>query len=150
MDNTITQHPKQQLTPLGKLPHTLYSGNGVVWCGTSLWPAQFSCPGPSPSQLLVHLLPGRTRETEKSLIESKHNLTTIKLSVCYEHYSHPTQMMGLWASVKHRDCRETSPQLTGVDSLEDFDAQDQSHKWGWNFTGPETHLSSAFTVQMKG
>lgn len=72
MDSTITHHPKQQLNPSGQLPRTLYTGNGVVWCGTRLWPAQVLDLF-FPSSLC------RTQETEQSLTEDKYDLRTIKL-----------------------------------------------------------------------
>lgn len=54
------------------------------------WPfGQFRSapPGHAPSQLLVHLLAGRSQETEKSLTQGKSYLATTKTSVCYQHYS---------------------------------------------------------------
>lgn len=53
------------------------------------WLVQFTCPGHDPSQLLVPLLPGRAKEIEKSLIQSKHHSAKPKTSVCYQHISHP-------------------------------------------------------------
>ena len=49
-------------------PPCLYTGHDVPWYGIALWLVQVSCPGYAPSQLLAHLLAGRARETEKSLV----------------------------------------------------------------------------------
>lgn len=59
-----------------------------MWDGISLWLPQVRSPGHDPS-LLLHFLPGRAWETEKSLTQDKLCLTTIKTSASYQHYSHP-------------------------------------------------------------
>lgn len=62
-------------------PPSLYIGHNVLWYGISLQPVWVSCPGHALSQLFVHLLIGRTWDTEKSLTYSKHCSVTTKTSV---------------------------------------------------------------------
>ena len=71
MHNAIAHHTltdaRAAICPSWPTPPSLYTEHDVLWYGISLWLVQVSCPGYAPSQLLVHLLAGRARETEKSL-----------------------------------------------------------------------------------
>lgn len=49
-----------------------HTEHDIVWYRISLWPVWVSCPGYTPSQLLVHLLTGKAWETGESLNWSKH------------------------------------------------------------------------------
>ena len=71
MHNAIAHHPltdaQAAIHASQPAPRHLYTGHDVLWYGRSLWLVGVSCPGYAPSQLLAHLLAGRTWETEKSL-----------------------------------------------------------------------------------
>lgn len=51
---------------------------------------------------------------------------------------------------KHMGCRETSPQLSWANSLEDFDAQDQRHEWSWHFTGAQNTFEMCLQLVDEG
>lgn len=69
-------------------PPVYITEHGVLWNGISVWLLQVSCPRYVPSQLHVHLLTDRVRETEKLLTQDKGYLTIVKKSVCYWNCSH--------------------------------------------------------------
>lgn len=53
--------------------HTsLHTEHNILWCRTSLWPVWVSCPGCTPSELLVHLLTSKAWETGKPLNWNMH------------------------------------------------------------------------------
>lgn len=58
----LSQSPGSNSCPMANSSVYVLSRSGI-----SLWPVQVSSPGSTPSQLLVLLLAGRARETEKSL-----------------------------------------------------------------------------------
>lgn len=59
-------------------PPVYITEHGVLWNGISVWLLQVSCPRYVPSQLHVHLLTDRVRETEKLLTQDKGYLTIVK------------------------------------------------------------------------
>lgn len=78
-----------EISPSHPPPPSSCAENDVFCYGMPLWPVGASCPGHAPSQLLVHLLSSRARETEKRLTYGKHCSATTTTSVCCQHYSHP-------------------------------------------------------------
>lgn len=62
--------------------------------GISLWPFGVSCPGLSPSQPFVHLLPGRAGDAAKPWTQGKQCLATAKTSVCHQCFITPKHCMG--------------------------------------------------------
>ena len=92
MHNAIAHHlltdAPAAIRPSWPTPPSLYTGHDVLWYGISPGLVRVSCPGPAPSQLLVHLPAARAWDTEKSLTYAKRYLATTKTSVCYQHYPH--------------------------------------------------------------
>lgn len=76
------------INPQGQASPSLYTEHDALWYEIFLWPAWFSCPNHSPSQLPVHLLSGRARGIEKSLTFGNHCSATTETPMCYQHCSH--------------------------------------------------------------
>jgi len=93
--NTIAHHPltdaqtvpDPQCAP-GQLPPNLYAEHDVIRHGTSLRPVWVSCPVCVPSQFLVQPQLPRWQGSMRSW-KVLDCLATTKMSVCYQHYSHP-------------------------------------------------------------